>query len=277
MNHSEFRKWVEGLTKEQCKASGLKSATEVKAICFVLANYGDYATGTNIKVSWVTVAKASLVSRTTALKVRDWLLAVGAIEETGKTEGNISIYRFQAVVQPTWTTDDDKAVEQLSNLDRQLTKNDDVEQLSILEEQLSSSVVQLSIWDEQLSILGGHNSTLDSKEDSKDSKTTTGASPVVTTSLNLEVKEESVVPACPVLEVSTSLNSESDEDLKNFNVAWTLLDEDEKKVFEKACGTQVQLKKAVLAYRNQKFVNCWGWRDRATEALKWAGVEVQEW
>lgn len=168
MNNSEFVKWVKSLTAGDVAGAGLKNPAVFKTVCLVLATYGDYATGTGVQPAWTTVAKESCVSRTTAHKVRDFLVTKGVLVETGKTApskdtaGNITIYRFNAVDHLTWTTEKDD-----SCLSR--------------DPQLSIQEPQLSIAEPQLSTLGGHNTTLDTTKNTKEDTTTDSDEPVETT------------------------------------------------------------------------------------------------
>lgn len=65
-----------------------------KGICQLLSLYGNYEDGTNIKMSWRTMAEQAGVDRKTAFKVRDILVANGLLIETQKLSTNISVYNF---------------------------------------------------------------------------------------------------------------------------------------------------------------------------------------
>lgn len=120
MNHHDFRTWVKELPAEDIRAVNMNPA-HFKAICYTLSMYGDYATGTEIRPSWLTVAREAGVDRKTAMKVRDFLLDHNILITIRKNESNISVYEFG--------------------------------QLSNSEEQLSNS-------QEQLSTIDGHNTTI---------------------------------------------------------------------------------------------------------------------
>ena len=98
-----------------------------KAVCYTLSMYGDYATGREIRPSWLTVAKEAGVNRKTAMKVRDFLLDHNIIVKVRTTEANISVYHFN----------------QMSTFDK-----------------------QLSINNKQLSSIDGHNTTIDTTNNS---------------------------------------------------------------------------------------------------------------
>lgn len=175
MNNAEFIKWVKTLTTDDLAGTGLKTPAKAKAVCLVLATYGDYATGENIKMAWTTIAREACVSRTTAHKVRDWLAGNNVLVETGKTERNITVYRIQAVDHLAWTTE----------------SGDDSEQLSILEDQLSITDDQLSILEGQLSTLHGQDTTLDITDNTKNTKDAPVLAPLRTvTSSNDEIRAE---------------------------------------------------------------------------------------
>ena len=93
MNHHDFRVWVKALPSEYIRSNNMNPA-HFKAVCFVLSMYGDYASGTEIRPSWLTIAKEACVDRKTAMKVRDHLLKIGILIEIAKTPGNISIYQL---------------------------------------------------------------------------------------------------------------------------------------------------------------------------------------
>lgn len=121
MNHHDFRTFVKELPAEDIKLVNINPA-HFKAVCYTLSMYGDYASGTEIRPSWLTVAREAGVNRKTAMKVRDFLLDHGILKQIRKTEANISVYEFN--------------------------------ELSILTDQLSNS-------EEQLSNIDGHNTTID--------------------------------------------------------------------------------------------------------------------
>lgn len=126
MNHHEFRNWAKNLTSQEIKLFNINPA-HFKAVCFVLSMYGDYATGTSIRPSWLTVANEAGVNRKTAMKVRDLLINLGILIEKRKLPTNISEYEFG---------------------------------------QLSISETQLSISECQLSNIDGHNITIDTTSNS---------------------------------------------------------------------------------------------------------------
>lgn len=94
MNHHNFRQFIQKLPDYIIKSFNINPA-HFKAVCFVLSMYGDYETGTNIRPSWLTVAKEAGVNRKTAMKVRDVLLSQGILIVKRKNEANISVYDFQ--------------------------------------------------------------------------------------------------------------------------------------------------------------------------------------
>jgi hypothetical protein len=120
MNHHQFRRFIKEMPSSIIRLSNINPA-HFKAVCMILSMYGDYESGTSIKPSWLTVSKEAGVNRKTAMKVRDYLLDNQLLIETAKTPGNISVYMFG--------------------------------ELSTLNDQLSVS-------DDQLSHIGGHNSTI---------------------------------------------------------------------------------------------------------------------
>ena len=120
MNHHQFRRFIKEMPSSIIRLSNINPA-HFKAVCMILSMYGDYESGTSIKPSWLTVSKEAGVNRKTAMKVRDYLLKNQLLIETAKTPGNISVYMFG--------------------------------ELSTLNDQLSVS-------DDQLSHIGGHNSTI---------------------------------------------------------------------------------------------------------------------
>lgn len=125
MNHHQFRQFIQRLPADKIKQSNINPA-HFKAVCFVLSMYGDFKSGTSIKPSWLTVSREAGVDRKTAMKVRDFLLANDLLVQSSKTEGNISVYFFG--------------------------------ELSTLNEHLSN-------FDDQLSNIDGHNSTLNTTLD----------------------------------------------------------------------------------------------------------------
>jgi hypothetical protein len=133
MNHHEFRVLITSTPNEVIKSYGI-GVSYFKAVCLALSMYGDYETGTNIRPSWLTIAKDAGVNRKTAMKVRDILLDTGVLVHKWTSEGNISVYDFGAVVQI------------------------DAFQLSLLDEQLSK-------YEDQLSIQSGHNTTINTTKD----------------------------------------------------------------------------------------------------------------
>lgn len=132
MNNHDFRRVVKDLDAKTIKDNNINPA-HFKAVAFALSMYGDYKSGTRVKPSWLSVARDACVDRKTAMKVRDFLLASGIIFQVSKTEANISVYEF----------------------------SDDYNF------QLSNSVIQLSIKEDQLSNIDGHNSTIDTTNNSK--------------------------------------------------------------------------------------------------------------
>ena len=188
MKHFEFIQWVKGLSEDDIAGAGLKNPAVFKAVCLVLATYGDYGTGTGVQPAWTTVAREASVSRTTAHKVRDFLVGNGVLVEVGKTQpkagqaGNVSIYRFASVDHLTWTTEKATKKAQLSSVDGQLQVSTQGGQLQVSTEEPQLSIAdhsQLSIAEPQLSTLGGHNTTLDTttntKEDTRSSTTADAA------------------------------------------------------------------------------------------------------
>jgi len=111
MNHHDFRVWVKSLSSDYIRSNNMNPA-HFKAVCFVLSMYGDYASGTEIRPSWLTVAKEASVDRKTAMKVRDHLLSIGILKEISKTPGNISIYELSNL-----DTQLSNLTDQLSNID----------------------------------------------------------------------------------------------------------------------------------------------------------------
>jgi DNA-binding transcriptional regulator YhcF (GntR family) len=128
MNHHHFRQFIQRLSSEVIRIFNINPA-HFKTVCFVLSMYGDYETGSNIRPSWLTVAKEAGVNRKTAMKVRDVLLDQGILKLKRKNESNISVYDFE---YPN--------------------------ELSIFDEQLSKM-------NEQLSSIDGHNITKDITKD----------------------------------------------------------------------------------------------------------------
>ncbi len=119
MNHHSFRELVKEMPVETIRENKMNPA-HFKAVCFVLSMYGDYETGTRIRPSWLTVAREAGVDRKTAMKVRDYLLKIGAINRVGTTEANISIYEFgdqMSILQFQMSNSSD----QMSNIDGQNT------------------------------------------------------------------------------------------------------------------------------------------------------------
>lgn len=133
MNHHEFRVLITSTPNEVIKSYGI-GVSYFKAVCLALSMYGDYETGTNIRPSWLTIAKDAGVNRKTAMKVRDILIDTGVLVHKWTSEGNISVYDFGSVVQI------------------------DAFQLSVLDEQLSK-------YEDQLSIQSGHNTTINTTKD----------------------------------------------------------------------------------------------------------------
>jgi CRISPR/Cas system-associated protein endoribonuclease Cas2 len=133
MNSHEFRVVIKEFDAATIKASNINPA-HFKAVALVLSMYGDYETGTSIKPSWLTVAREACVDRKTAMKVRDFLLSQGLLIQLSKTEANISVYKYG--------------------------------QLSKTEDQLSNSNEQLSNSEVQLSNIDGHNTTIDTTNNS---------------------------------------------------------------------------------------------------------------
>jgi len=132
VNHHSFRMLVQRLPASVIKLANINPA-HFKAVCFVLSMYGDYESGTQVRPSWLTVAREAGVDRKTAMKVRDYLLSKSILIPVSKTEANISVYEFN----------------QLSNIDSEL---------SIIYDQMSNSKNQLSNID-------GHNTTIDTTKD----------------------------------------------------------------------------------------------------------------
>jgi len=132
MNSHDFRTVIKELDSATIKAHNINPA-HFKAVCWALSMYGDYKTGTRVKPSWLSVARDACVDRKTAMKVRDCLLAAGIIFQVSKTEANISVYEF----------------------------SDDYNF------QLSNKVIQLSIKEDQLSNIDGHNTTIDTTINTK--------------------------------------------------------------------------------------------------------------
>ena len=127
MNSHEFRVWVKNIDPVFIKKYNI-NPSHFKVVCYALSMYGDYETGTRVRPSWLTVAKEAAVNRKTAMKVRDVLLDIGILKQVSKTEANISVYEYC--------------------------------DLSIIEDQLSTSDEQLSNSDNQLSSIEGHNTTI---------------------------------------------------------------------------------------------------------------------
>lgn len=125
MNHHEFREFIKSIPAANLRALNVNPA-HFKTVCYTLSMYGDYATGREIRPSWLTVAREAGVNRKTAMKVRDMLLKYEILIQTRKTEGNISVYKFN---------------------------------------QLSTFNDQLSVFTEQLSSISGHNTTIDTTID----------------------------------------------------------------------------------------------------------------
>lgn len=111
MNHHDFRVWVKTLSSDYIKSNNINPA-HFKAVCFVLSMYGDYASGTEIRPSWLTVAKEASVNRKTAMKVRDLLLEIGILKQVAKTPGNISVYELSNIDEQLSLSEG-----QLSNID----------------------------------------------------------------------------------------------------------------------------------------------------------------
>jgi hypothetical protein len=112
---------------DQIKQSNINPA-HFKAVCYTLSMYGDYASGMDIRPSWLTVAREAGVNRKTAMKVRDYLISQEVLIQIRKTEANIAEYKFGSCP---------KVDKQLSNLE------------------------------EQLSYIGGHNTTINTTNNNK--------------------------------------------------------------------------------------------------------------
>lgn len=98
----------------QIKQSNINPA-HFKAVCYTLSMYGDYASGTDIRPSWLTVAKEAGVNRKTAMKVRDYLIKHEVLIQIRKNEANIAEYRFGSC--PKLDGQLSTLVEQLSYID----------------------------------------------------------------------------------------------------------------------------------------------------------------
>lgn len=114
MNHHDFRTFVKEMSSEDIKLANINPA-HFKAVCYTLSMYGDYATGTDVRPSWLTVAREAGVDRKTAMKVRDFLIDHGILVKVRVNEANISEYEFASCP---------KKDEQLSNSQEQLSSID---------------------------------------------------------------------------------------------------------------------------------------------------------
>lgn len=114
MNHHDFRTFVKEMSSEDIKLANINPA-HFKAVCYTLSMYGDYASGTSIRPSWLTVAREAGVNRKTAMKVRDFLLDHGILIKIRVNEANISEYEFASC--PEIDSQLSNSEEQLSNID----------------------------------------------------------------------------------------------------------------------------------------------------------------
>jgi hypothetical protein len=94
MNSHSFRMWVKALDRNFFIKYNI-NPVYFKLICYTLSMYGDYKTGTNIKPSWLTIARESGVDRKTAMKTRDILIKESILVKTSLTNNNITVYKFQ--------------------------------------------------------------------------------------------------------------------------------------------------------------------------------------
>lgn len=142
MNSHEFREVVRDLDSATIRKNNINPA-HFKAVAFALSMYGDYKSGTNIRPSWLTVAKDAGVDRKTAMKVRDFLIASGILWQVSKTEGNIAVYEF--------------SYDYNFSMEEEIPEGVDYSWTSESIDQLCSSAEQLSNSNDQLSHIDGHN------------------------------------------------------------------------------------------------------------------------
>lgn len=146
MNHHNFRQFIQRLPENIIRLFNINPA-HFKAVSFVLSMYGDYETGSNIRPSWLTVAKEAGVNRKTAMKVRDVLLDQGILKLKRKNEANISVYDFEYPNELSIFDEQlSKMNEQLSSIDgHNITNNiikDTTNLIKIKKEPKEESVVQ---------------------------------------------------------------------------------------------------------------------------------------
>jgi len=92
MNNTKFRFYIKDMPCSIIAEDFGMKPIIFKGICQLLSLYGDYATGTGIRMSWRTMAEQAGVDRKTAFKVRDILVENGLLIERHKLSTNISVY-----------------------------------------------------------------------------------------------------------------------------------------------------------------------------------------
>lgn len=98
MNNSKFRFYIKDMpTSIIAEDFGMRPIV-FKGICQLISLYGDYETGSGLKMSWRSISEQAGVDRKTAFKVRDILLENGLLIEKNKLTTNISVYDLGAVV-----------------------------------------------------------------------------------------------------------------------------------------------------------------------------------
>lgn len=98
MNNTKFRFYIKDMPCSIIAEDFDMKPIIFKGICQLLSLYGNYEDGTNIRMSWRTMAEQAGVDRKTAFKVRDILLENGLLIETNKLSTNISVYNLGPVV-----------------------------------------------------------------------------------------------------------------------------------------------------------------------------------
>ena len=98
MNNTKFRFYIKDMPCSIIAEDFEMKPIIFKGICQLLSLYGNYEDGTNIRMSWRTMAEQAGVDRKTAFKVRDILVENGLLIERHKLSTNISVYDLGPVV-----------------------------------------------------------------------------------------------------------------------------------------------------------------------------------